>query len=605
MKIEDKYQDYIRLRLNGENVISRAECDGIAVTNSIENDCVFYILDISQYYYSYYIIRKHSKRIMIMDFKENQKHDLKIVFTDNLMKDDVKNKWKSHIPSQTDNPYKLLYDASLSDDYSIDPSNESGKSFRELFEQIKLKVRNMTGPVENKSEVYLKHCFYSDCWPLLYILQEIFGGVKPMPQYDDNDIDCKGMFDFPDIKFNISESAPLTLMQMFGRKQMIHIPMDKTLKTDFVVNGNSNDRVLLKTWNDILPNRNVDYTVGDIDVKLLSPLFFEVDGYQNVFVTVRDARKIPKKLLLYTAFSSYGMENQTEYDDMMQIQSQVKYPLADPNVFKGRTVFKDGKTTVKTNETNCNNSPSLMEANKMHLSGSPCRSFSNRPEYVVLDKKIYLMENKEKVWKSSTNELLNKKKEIEDTLSFDTCYTDTNIWIRKNFVDEKMRYENLLYYLSNILYRSNGKHIVLGLVYDEIDKKATKGSDEGLIKRAKHAKSLIDEWLGLGRLFTLGFTSTNEVLCLSGEAAFNKADQVIIEQFLSDSMGGKRSLLITEDRAAKTRALAMYNEKKDEKNSAINKKSLVRNGEELYYLLQLYGWIVKCLKERKSNGTYK
>ncbi len=411
----------------------------------------------------------------------------------------------------------------------------------------------------------------------------------------DKDKSYKKKFVFPslvqDIKVNVFCNEGIELKKFVNPKpeKWISIPLKpEVLATEFV-DGFS--------WQEILPNEEPDYCVGDTGIKNIL-LNLEFDGYQNIFMSVRDSStKIRKRLFLHNA-----------HPDIQNNRSPFKMPYNAPQHVQNK---KDSdKTPRKVN---------LQEYSSYNNRPTAICGLKQRPLSVTIgDVKVDLLGSRNDIDKIVDPEKLeNKKKEIENALNYRRCLTDTNAWIWAD-IDENekvsLRYEKMLWTLTRVIGENDGKHVVHGMVVDEIDNIAIRNNvDEKKQRAAQLAKKLRTS------IFTTCNSKQNgyknmwfEIMhigsisqLLNNTNNFNKTDSCLIDCSVDYYRHHYSVLIVTNDTDMNGRAYGVkdtikYNERLDP-NSPI--KFHVCTCEQLYYLLQQYDWIVEALEKNMGIKT--
>ena len=304
MDLVDNYSQYLNQRLaSNELIVSLAERDGVALLDIVPDDIDYYVLNIGKDHCSWYKYHSKNGRMRITKFVENKPHKMYSVIPDTLMTKDVRNKWKSHFPFFSENDRSgFRYDESLSGEFPIDENKPNGRKIKDFLTEIKDELKNIIEvPAKNDSIVFLKSEVYSDCHPFLYVLQHLFGQMRNMPEF--HEVDVKNKYDFPKVKVSLSPDNTLNINELFGRVMTYSVPLDNdTLNRPFVDKAKPYNKATDVSIGKILPNVSPDYEVGNIKVKLLKPFRIDVDGYQNVFVTVADYQNNKKKTLIYSQF---------------------------------------------------------------------------------------------------------------------------------------------------------------------------------------------------------------------------------------------------------------------------------------------------------------
>ena len=247
MDIIDAYYKYLdkRLKSNNKSVpITRAEYDALAVLQDVDEGSRFYILSIDQEICSWYLCWRKCSKLYISHFKENILHSL----------------------------------------------NESKDTDSRLKEILAIKEKQ-------DCILFLKEGSYSGMDKLKSVLGKLFAEIRPMPARDK--VDTKNKFLIPDsIKLRLSSVKSMKMFDFFGSIKQFHITLDKETLSQKIVDDKSN-RLPVVTIESILPDKEPDYKLGDMEVKSVT-IYASVDGYQNIFLSVRGTDKKEKVTLVYS-----------------------------------------------------------------------------------------------------------------------------------------------------------------------------------------------------------------------------------------------------------------------------------------------------------------
>ncbi len=235
----------------------------------------------------------------------------------------------------------------------------------------------------------------------------------------------------------------------------------------------------------------------------------------------------------------------------------------------------------------------------------------HRPNSITIGSvKVNLLGSKSDIDKIADPEVLEKKKrEIEQALCYRRCFTDTNAWILAN-IDENgkvsLRYEKMLWTLTRVIGENDGKHVVHGLVVDEIDKIATRYNvEENKQIAAKMAKRLQDNILSVCNGNQNGYKNmwfeimhiASRSQFINNQNHFNETDLCLIDCAVDYYKRHYSVLIVTNDTDMSGRAYGVKKTMEDEGRlgSLSSIKYDVCTCEQLYYLLQQYDWIVEAL----------
>lgn len=250
MDIIDAYHTYLdkRLKSNNKNVpVTRAEYDALTVLQDVEEGSRFYILSIDQETCSWYLCWRKCSKLYISHFKENIPHSL----------------------------------------------NESKDTDSRLKEILAIKEKQ-------DCILFLKEGSYSGMDKLKSVLGKLFAEIRQMPARDK--VDTKNKFLIPDsIKLSLSSVKSMNVFDFFGPTKYFHITLDKETLSQTIVDDASN-KLPAVTLESILPDKVPDYNLGDIQVKLVT-IYVSVDGYQNIFLSVKGTDKKEKVTLVYSRYA--------------------------------------------------------------------------------------------------------------------------------------------------------------------------------------------------------------------------------------------------------------------------------------------------------------
>ena len=252
MKIIGSYNRYLKEKLtNKRGIITQAECDVLAVMESVGNGSKFHLLSLADEYYSWYECHKKDSKVVITAFREKVVHNLKAVLQKNI---------QSEI------------------------------------------IEAMNGLSSDKECIlFIRSEGFVGQTSLIGALKTLYKDVRPMPSIQNTDEINPKNFLLPDIKLDLGSDTKLSIPGMFSQTRQIHICLDsKTLSKALVCSSSRVNELQGLKLDAILPDTDPDYKIGDVGVKVLKPFYVETDGYQNVFLSVIDIHGNNKKCLIYS-----------------------------------------------------------------------------------------------------------------------------------------------------------------------------------------------------------------------------------------------------------------------------------------------------------------
>ena len=409
----------------------------------------------------------------------------------------------------------------------------------------------------------------------------------------DKDKSYKKKFIFPslvqDIKVNVFGNEGIELKKFITPKpeKWISVPLDNDVLTSEFVEGFS--------WRDIMPNEEPDYRIGEIGIKNIM-LNLDFDGYQNIFVSVKDSStKTRKRVFLHNVYQDVQCNNNSNKPSKVPIQVFNKHNVNAPR----KVNLQEYSSYTNTSNVIC--------------------GLKHRPNSITIGSvKVNLLGSKSDIDKIADPEVLEKKKrEIEQALCYRRCFTDTNAWILAN-IDENgkvsLRYEKMLWTLTRVIGENNGKHVVHGMVVDEIDNIATRYNvEENKQSAAKMAKRLRNNILSVCNGNQNGYRYmwfeimhiASRSQFINNQNHFNETDSCIIDCSVDYYKRHYSVLIVTNDTDMNGRAYGVKKtmEDKDRLDPLSSIKYDVCTCEQLYYLLQQYDWIVEALDKNMGIKT--
>lgn len=222
--------------------------DGIAAMESVEDGVKFYLLYIDEQHYSWYECHRVYSKLKITFFKKGIAHNL-----NETKQGDIQG--MKGMPPDVD---------------------------RILFVQTKTFPNN--GPLWNA-------------------LKSRYKDVRAVP--DNTNVAVSGWkFCFPDIKLNLGPDMSFPPYELIKQHNSVHICLDDKTLSQVLVNSPKNIKKLhgLKIG-DVLPDKEPDYKIDGVGVKILRPFFIEADAFQNVYLTINDIHGKKKRCCIYSHFA--------------------------------------------------------------------------------------------------------------------------------------------------------------------------------------------------------------------------------------------------------------------------------------------------------------
>lgn len=248
MEIIGNYNECIERRLQSgqpANIVSLAESQGVAALASVPPNNEFYLLTIDNEVCSWYRCKNKFSRLVIIYTKEALTHKL----------------------------------------------NGS-----EDFDQ---NLKKLICVNEKKNcAIFLDAESFSQADRLKTSLEKLFDEVRAMPKSDG--VDVKGKFCAPDIELRFSENCSMKILDFYRPISPFHISLDENTLQQQLVDEQTN-KLSGVTLRSVIPDTNPDYKVGDLGIKVVT-IRADVDGYQNVYLTVRGIDKKEKTTLIYSRY---------------------------------------------------------------------------------------------------------------------------------------------------------------------------------------------------------------------------------------------------------------------------------------------------------------
>jgi len=276
MVVENNYNEYLRKRLRGEDVVSVATLYGFNALASNKTLDSFIVMELNKSDYSYYKYKVQDGKYYVTDYKEEAvSHDITQVLTDELLQNETIMRWWKSVFYESDGicTYDHYYDL-----YKISDGNEV--DFKDIIKNLSERVSALQLPVEGMSHVLLTGELSKN--PMLrYVVQEKIGKALVLPETQQteslNEHDIVALPKEKLLQLSLKATESIKLMKLVDAPINITLPLDST-------NG-----VILsdKTWKDALANEQEDYSVGDLKFKNLN-IQVKCDVFQNIFLSCKD-----------------------------------------------------------------------------------------------------------------------------------------------------------------------------------------------------------------------------------------------------------------------------------------------------------------------------
>ena len=274
MQIANTYEEYLRRKRLGEDVISLASVMGASALHDIEDD--FFVLKLDFETFSIYEYKSVDGRFRIVNFKEEVSHNLNKMIDSEMLEDlSIQRWWVS-----------VFYESGSSIDYddyynSLQIANGSEITFQNLLSNVSNELA--TFDIDLRDKIVILIGDYSSCQIIKYLCGSQFGAkdvklLKPLPA-DDMDETRFAIFPSKHLNSIVEIHGGIPLTDLMGSIVRISFPMEPIVFESVVCQN--------ITWKDIVVDAGYDYDVNNYNYKYID-FCAECDAYGNVFISCKD-----------------------------------------------------------------------------------------------------------------------------------------------------------------------------------------------------------------------------------------------------------------------------------------------------------------------------
>ena len=275
MRCVYNYDDYIRRKLAGEDVVSATTLYGINAKDRNTEDFMVVVLNETDCSFYKYVLK--DGRFHITDYQEVIQHSM----ADSLPLSMVQNmdtiKWWNHVFFERNGicTFDTHYD-------TLRIAEDSEMTFKELMERIAQSLPSLGLPPIT-TQVYLTGDLA--CPVFRYVLQQAnpsynvwaLPAISENVSLDENEVVPVPMELFDQLAINANGGMAFSL---FARAPII---------VNMPILSKDSEMAMDTKWEDMLVDQQTDYTVGNFDFKVIR-LRVECDPFQNAFLSCQDTR---------------------------------------------------------------------------------------------------------------------------------------------------------------------------------------------------------------------------------------------------------------------------------------------------------------------------
>lgn len=275
MRCVYNYDDYIRRKLAGEDVVSATTLYGINAKDRNTEDFMVVVLNETDCSFYKYVLK--DGRFHITDYQEVIQHGMADFLPLSMVQNMYTMKWWKHVFFERNGicTYDAHYD-------TLRIAEDCEMTFKELMERVAQSLPSLGLPPIT-TQVYLTGDLA--CPVFRYVLQQSHSNynVWALPaisedmSLDENEVVPVPMELFDQLAINANGGMAFSL---FARGPVV---------VNLPILSKDNEMAMGTKWEDMLVNQQTDYTVGNFDFKVIR-LRVECDPFQNAFLSCQDTR---------------------------------------------------------------------------------------------------------------------------------------------------------------------------------------------------------------------------------------------------------------------------------------------------------------------------
>ena len=275
MRCVYNYEDYIKRKLAGEDVVSATTLYGIKAKDHNTEDFMVVVLNETDCSFYKYVLK--DGRFHITDYQEVIQHGMADFLPLSMVQKMDTMKWWNHVFFERNDicTYDAHYDTlRIAEDCEI--------TFKELMEMVAQSLPSLGLPPIT-TQVYLTGDL--SCPVFRYVLQQAnsnynvwaLPAISENVSLDENEVVPVPMELFDQLAINANGGMAFSL---FARAPII---------VNMPILSKDSEMAMDTKWEDMLVDQQTDYTVGNFDFKVIR-LRVECDPFQNAFLSCQDTR---------------------------------------------------------------------------------------------------------------------------------------------------------------------------------------------------------------------------------------------------------------------------------------------------------------------------
>ena len=269
------YEEYIRRKISGEDVVSAATLYGIKAKDRNSEDFMVVVLNETDCSFYKYVLK--DGRFHVTDYQEVIKHGMADFLPLSMVQNMDTMKWWNHVFFERNGicTYDAHYD-------TLRIAEDSEMTFKELMERTAQSLPSLRLPPIT-TQVYLTGDLA--CPVFRYVLQQAnpsynawaLPAISENENLDENEVVPVPMELFDQLAINANGGMAFSL---FARAPVV---------VNMPILSKDSEMVMGTKWEDMLVDQQIDYTVGNFDFKIIR-LRVECDPFQNAFLSCQDTR---------------------------------------------------------------------------------------------------------------------------------------------------------------------------------------------------------------------------------------------------------------------------------------------------------------------------
>lgn len=273
-------KDYLQKRLSGEKIVSAATIYGINAMSSQKPSDSFIVFALNYNGFSCFEYRVNRGKFYVSACEENKVLNITKLSAEMLQDEAMLRWWNCVFYEQAGiRHYDEEYD-------TLKIANDCNTVFKDVIKEFSDSISSMGFP-KKRCPVFLTGDLAEN--PLLqYVLQQQFSIKEIMvltcKEKENISINENDIVALPESKLNelmLNTNTNISLASIVSKPVRITLPLD-SISSVMVLDLDKN-----KKWEDALADKQKDYSVGNIDFKVID-LQVECDSFQNIFLSCLD-----------------------------------------------------------------------------------------------------------------------------------------------------------------------------------------------------------------------------------------------------------------------------------------------------------------------------